>query len=74
MVVEITNAEVKLAVTGYGNASKEQVQAMVARLLGLVEVPGPPDVADALALAVCYLGAAPWSRATATAVAASDLR
>jgi len=66
-VVEITNAEVKLAVTGYGNASKQQVQGMVTRLLGLEEVPGPADVADALALAVCHLGAANWARAAAAA-------
>jgi crossover junction endodeoxyribonuclease RuvC len=70
-VVEITNAEVKLAVTGYGNASKEQVQGMIARLLGLTEVPGPADVADALALAVCYLGAAPWARAAASSTTGS---
>ena len=71
-VVEITNAEVKLAVTGYGNASKEQVKAMVTRLLGPSRGAGPPDVADALALAVCYLGAATWARAAATAVNGSE--
>ena len=47
--------EVKLAVTGYGAASKGQVQAMVARLCGLAEVPSPPDAADALGLAITYL-------------------
>ena len=46
--------EVKLAVTGYGAASKAQVQGMVARLCGLAEVPQPPDAADALALAITY--------------------
>ena len=46
--------EVKLAVTGYGAASKVQVQGMVARLCGLVEIPRPPDAADALALAITY--------------------
>jgi crossover junction endodeoxyribonuclease RuvC len=44
--------EVKNAVVGYGNASKEQVQAMVQRLFGLEEKPNPHDVADALALAI----------------------
>src|SRR5438132_14407125 len=44
--------EVKNAVVGYGNASKEQVQAMVQRLFGLDQRPKPHDVADALALAV----------------------
>src|SRR5487761_2665724 len=46
--------EVKLAVTGYGAASKLQVQGMVARLCGLAAVPKPADVADALALAITY--------------------
>ena len=46
--------EVKLAVTGYGAASKTQVQGMVARLCGLAVVPTPADAADALALAITY--------------------
>jgi crossover junction endodeoxyribonuclease RuvC len=54
-VRQFTSQEVKLAVTGYGAASKSQVQAMVARLCGLAEPPRPPDVADALALAITYL-------------------
>ena len=49
--------EVKQAVAGYGAAGKAQVQAMVARLLHLTEVPKPPDAADALALAICHLSA-----------------
>jgi crossover junction endodeoxyribonuclease RuvC len=61
-VAEYTAAEVKLAVTGYGNATKEQVQAMVERLAGLAQPPRPADVADALALAICHLGAAPWAQ------------
>ena len=70
-VAEYTAAEVKLAVTGYGNAPKEQVQAMVMRLLQLSEVPRPADVADALALGICHLGAAAWGqeRATMTGIA-----
>ncbi len=54
-VRQFTSQEVKLAVTGYGAASKSQVQAMVARLCGLSEPPRPPDVADALGLAITYL-------------------
>lgn len=50
-----TPSEVKAAVTGHGRAPKAQVQAMVARILGLAEVPQPADAADALALAVCHL-------------------
>ncbi len=53
-VRQFTAQEVKLAVTGYGAASKEQVQGMVARLCRLSEVPRPPDAADALGLAITY--------------------
>ena len=51
-VVEFNPADVKLAVCGHGAAEKIQVQKMVARLLGLAEVPKPDDAADALALAL----------------------
>lgn len=50
-----TPSEVKAAVTGSGRADKAQVQHMVARILGVVKVPGPADAADALALAICHL-------------------
>src|SRR5579872_3354977 len=49
-VVQYSPNEVKLAVTGYGSASKQQVQDMVRVLLGLGETPKPADRADALAL------------------------
>ena len=58
LVAEYSANEVKLAVTGYGAASKEQVQEMVARLLRLDQVPRPPDAADALGLALCHLSMA----------------
>ncbi|MDQ1444761.1 MAG: crossover junction endodeoxyribonuclease RuvC [Acidimicrobiaceae bacterium] len=58
-VVQYTSNEVKQAVAGYGAATKEQVQRMVQSLLGLAERPKPPDVADALALALCHLAQAP---------------
>jgi crossover junction endodeoxyribonuclease RuvC len=54
-VAEYSANEVKLAVTGYGAASKQQVQRMVAELLHLDSPPRPPDAADALALALCHL-------------------
>ncbi|MDY7041524.1 MAG: crossover junction endodeoxyribonuclease RuvC [Chloroflexota bacterium] len=54
-VYEYTPLEVKLAIAGYGGASKEQVQQMVQLLLGLEEVPRPDDAADAIAVAVCHL-------------------
>jgi crossover junction endodeoxyribonuclease RuvC len=59
--------EVKLSVAGYGAASKEQVQQMVQTLLGLAEVPRPPDAADAAAVALCHLAMAPVHAATRTA-------
>ncbi|MGH3744624.1 MAG: crossover junction endodeoxyribonuclease RuvC, partial [Mycobacteriales bacterium] len=49
-----TPSEVKASVTGSGRADKQQVGVMVARLLGLREVPKPADAADALALAICH--------------------
>lgn len=51
--------EVKLAVAGYGGADKAQVQAMVVQLLRLDQPPRPADAADALALALCHVWAAP---------------
>ncbi len=59
VVVQYTPNQVKQAVAGYGAAGKEQVQRMVQSLLGLPEVPRPPDAADALALALCHVAAAP---------------
>ena len=51
-VREATPNEVKVAVTGYGAADKEQVGRMVAVCLGLSEAPRPDDTADALAIAI----------------------
>ncbi len=50
-VAEYTALQIKQAVVGQGHARKEQVQAMVARLLDLAQLPGP-DPADALACAI----------------------
>ena len=44
--------------SGYGQASKEQVQQMVMRLLGLKEV-AQEDASDALAVAICHLNTNP---------------
>ena len=51
-VVEITPNEVKMSITGYGGATKEQVIYMVTRILNLPEPPSPDDAADALAIAI----------------------
>ena len=55
-VAQYSPNEVKLAVTGDGRADKLAVQTMITRLLGLREIPKPPDAADALALACCHHG------------------
>ena len=54
-VSDYTPTEVKQSVVGVGNAPKQQVQAMVARVLGLASPPLPADAADACALAICHL-------------------
>ena len=50
-----TPSEVKAAISGSGRADKQQVGAMVARLLGLGAPPRPADAADSLALAICHI-------------------
>jgi crossover junction endodeoxyribonuclease RuvC len=58
-----TPSEVKAAVTGSGRADKDQVTAMVMRLLRMSAPPRPADAADALALAICHLWRAPALKA-----------
>ena len=67
-VAQYTANEVKQALVGYGAATKEQVQRMVAQVLGVRRIEGPPDVADALALAVCHLSTVPLRRAVDAAL------
>ena len=50
-----TPSEVKAAVSGNGRADKQQVGAMVTRILRLDAVPRPADAADALALAITHI-------------------
>lgn len=49
-----TPNQVKMAVVGYGNATKQQMMEMVKNLLHLTKLPRPDDAADALALAICH--------------------
>ena len=58
-------AEVKKAVVGNGQATKDQVQAMVGRLLKMDEVPRPHDASDALAVAICHAHRGTGPRAAA---------
>jgi crossover junction endodeoxyribonuclease RuvC len=64
-VLSLSAKRVKQSVTGNGNASKLQVQRAVQHFFSLDRTPHPPDVADALAVTLCYInglrsrGAAP---------------
>jgi crossover junction endodeoxyribonuclease RuvC len=53
-VLSYNATRIKKTITGSGRASKEQVQRTIQRELGLAKVPEPPDVADALAAALCH--------------------
>lgn len=50
--VEFTPAQIKQALTGYGNADKHEVQQAVTRELNLDRIPKPDDAADGLAVAL----------------------
>ena len=67
-VAQYTPTQVKSAVTGSGSADKAQMQRMVQSLLGLKVSPKPADAADALALALCHLAAAPLAQRVKEAV------
>jgi crossover junction endodeoxyribonuclease RuvC len=54
-VEEYAPLEVKMAVTGVGNASKAQVRRALGLVLGPNSVPSQPDAADAVAVALCHL-------------------
>lgn len=54
---EYSALEIKKAVTGYGQADKDQVLTMVRSLLELADDALPLDASDALAAAICHLNA-----------------
>ena len=64
-----TPTEIKAALTGYGGAGKQQLGTMVAKVLGLAEVPKPADASDALALAICHA----WRQGAAVAAQGDTL-
>jgi crossover junction endodeoxyribonuclease RuvC len=55
VVFEYSPATIKKAVTGNGRAEKQQVEAMVSKLLAGGGTPGRSDIADAIAAALCHL-------------------
>lgn len=67
-----TPTEVKAAVTGSGRADKNQVTAMVMRLLRITDPPRPADAADALALAICHIWRGSSNNVRLAAVSASQ--
>jgi crossover junction endodeoxyribonuclease RuvC len=64
--------EVKQAIAGYGQATKSQIQTMVAKLCGLDKIPGPPDVADAIGLAITHMIALPYLKSIEKALGTSS--
>jgi crossover junction endodeoxyribonuclease RuvC len=52
-ILHVPATTVKRHMTGNGRARKEHMQRAVGKVLGLSEIPEPPDIADALAVAVC---------------------
>ena len=54
-VQEYGSLEVKMAVTGQGNADKAQVREALERFHGLRDLPKQPDAVDAAAVALCHL-------------------
>jgi len=53
-VSEYSAKKIKMAITGRGGATKEQVQYMVTNILKLTDPPEPKDASDALACAICH--------------------
>jgi crossover junction endodeoxyribonuclease RuvC len=53
-VLSYSATNIKKTITGHGRASKDQMQRTIQRELGLANLPEPPDVADALAAALCH--------------------
>jgi crossover junction endodeoxyribonuclease RuvC len=53
-VISYSATQVKRLLTGNGRAPKSQVQRAICHQFGLAAVPEPPDVADAIAIALCH--------------------
>jgi len=53
-ITEYSPKKIKMAITGNGNASKEQVAKMLQSMLGMKELPKNLDSTDGLAAAVCH--------------------
>jgi crossover junction endodeoxyribonuclease RuvC len=67
-VEEYAPLEVKMSVTGAGNASKDQVRRGLGLMLGADAVPAQADAADAVAVALCHLQQSRMRRLTGEAI------
>ena len=56
-VESYASTRIKKSLTGNGRASKLQMQRSVKSIFGMKEIPKPPDVADAIAAALCHIEA-----------------
>lgn len=63
-VYPYASTKVKNSLTGNGRASKQQMQLMIMSTLSLDQIPEPPDVADALAVALCHIRTMDIEKAT----------
>jgi len=54
-IIQLSPLQIKNAISGYGRASKKQMQQMIKERLKLKEIPKPDDAADALSVAFCAL-------------------
>jgi len=61
-IAEYTPLQIKMAMTGYGRATKAQIQEMVRVQLGLAEAPKPDDCADALAAALTHASSVVYNK------------
>ncbi|EKD93834.1 MAG: Crossover junction endodeoxyribonuclease RuvC [uncultured bacterium] len=65
-IFEYNPGEIKMAITGYGKATKDQIQKMVVHHLQLKQIPKPDDAADALAIALCHAHHSRYQQRVAT--------
>lgn len=67
-VAQYSPNQVKLAITGWGDADKAQVQKMVKQRLKLNSIPKPADAADAAAIALCHIASSPLAAKIAQSI------
>jgi Holliday junction resolvasome RuvABC endonuclease subunit len=66
-MIELNPREVKIGMTGFGSATKFQMQSAVQRILRMDDILRPDDAADAVAMALCHLQTKPGLKLMTTA-------